>query len=92
MIYEALLSPAMSTGNIKENAPTEWVIGVFCEVFSAADAVRALNASGFEDDDIELIGVLSGRAPIWKWFCWVWEYPRAMPTTATPALNMARSW
>jgi hypothetical protein len=47
----------------KDNAPTEWVIGVFCEVFSAADAVRALNASGFEDDDIELIGVLSGRAP-----------------------------
>jgi hypothetical protein len=33
-------------------------------MMSAADAVRALSACGFEDDDIELFGVLSGKADL----------------------------
>ncbi|MGA8149992.1 MAG: hypothetical protein WB952_03520 [Terriglobales bacterium] len=53
--------------NIEETSPA-LVTGVFCEIFSAADAVRALNDSGFEDRDIDLIGVLSGRAPDLSWF------------------------
>jgi len=48
--------------NVRETPPA-LVTGVFCEIFSAADAVRALNDSGFEDRDIDLIGVISGRAP-----------------------------
>ena len=44
------------------------VAGVFCEAFGAADAVRALNDHGFDDDDIDLIGILSGRAPDLSWF------------------------
>ena len=48
--------------------PETLVAGVFCEPFSAADAVRALNDSGFEDHDIDLIGILSGRAPDLSWF------------------------
>ena len=44
------------------------VAGVFCEAFGAADAVRALNDHGFEDEDIDLIGILSGRAPDMSWF------------------------
>ena len=40
-----------------------WVTSIFFELSSAAGAVRALNTNGFHDQDIELIGVLSGRAP-----------------------------
>jgi len=47
----------------RDNNAETLVTGVFCEVFSAAEAVRALNESGFQDEDINLIGVLSGRAP-----------------------------
>lgn len=47
----------------RKNDESAWVTSVFCELSSAAGAVRALNASGFEDDDIELIGVLSGTVP-----------------------------
>ena len=40
-----------------------WVTSIFFELPSAMGALQALNASGFEDDDIELIAVLSGKAP-----------------------------
>ena len=44
------------------------VTGVFCEPFSAADAIRRLTESGFADDEIDLLGVLSGRPPNLMWF------------------------
>ena len=44
------------------------VTGIFCEAFSAADAIRALAESGFAEHEIDLIGVLSGRAPDLSWF------------------------
>jgi hypothetical protein len=40
-----------------------WITSIFCDLSSAAGAVRALKVNGFHDEDIELIGVLSGRAP-----------------------------
>jgi hypothetical protein len=39
------------------------VTGVFCEPFSAADAIRRLTESGFTDHEIDLFGVLSGQPP-----------------------------
>lgn len=44
------------------------VTGVFCEPFSAADAIRRLTESGFADHEIDLLGVLSGRPPNLIWF------------------------
>jgi len=52
---------------IEDSSPA-LVTGVFCEIFSAADAVRALNESGFDDEDIDLVGVLGGQAPDLNWF------------------------
>src|SRR5262249_8989200 len=52
----------------KTGKQTDLVAGVFCEGFGAAGAVQALNDYGFDDEDIDLIGVLSGRAPDLRWF------------------------
>jgi len=52
----------------REDSSPALVTGVFCEIFSAADAVRALNESGFDDEDIDLVGVLGGQAPDLNWF------------------------
>ncbi len=48
------------TGSNRSITP---VTGVFWEMLSAAGAVRALNANGLPDDDIELVGVLNGEPP-----------------------------
>ena len=53
---------------LEKASSTGLVTAVFCEIFSAADAVRALGHSGFEEQDIELIGVLSGHTPDLFWF------------------------
>jgi len=46
------------------NIESEAVISaVFCELFTATNAVRALNQIGFEDCDVEVVGILSGRVP-----------------------------
>lgn len=48
-----------------EHDPAQTLVtGIFCEMVSAADAVRALSACGFGEDDIELFGVLSGKADL----------------------------
>ncbi|HZR66395.1 MAG TPA: hypothetical protein VFA85_14710 [Terriglobales bacterium] len=41
----------------------------FYEVFTAANAIRALNQVGFEDDDIGMIGVLAGPSIDLSQFC-----------------------
>lgn len=41
----------------------------FYEVFTAANAIRALNQVGFEDDDIGMIGVLTGPSLDLTRFC-----------------------
>jgi hypothetical protein len=44
-----------------ESGNSEVVIGaVFYELFTAAKAIKALNQVGFEDSDVELVGVLAG--------------------------------
>ena len=53
---------------VKEASSPPLVTAVFCEMFSAADAVRALGHNGFDEQDIEIIGVLSGHAPDLSWF------------------------
>ena len=46
------------------NIDSEVVISaVFCELFTATNAVRALNQVGFEDIDVEVVGILAGRVP-----------------------------
>ena len=50
------------------NSIISLVTGVFCEPFSAADAIRRLTESGFADHEIDLLGVLSGRPPNLIWF------------------------
>jgi hypothetical protein len=46
---------------LNEGGNSEVVIGaVFYELFTAAKAVKALNQVGFEDSDVELVGVLAG--------------------------------
>jgi hypothetical protein len=39
------------------------VTGVFCELFSAANAIAGLLRSGFADCDIHAVGVLEGHTP-----------------------------
>jgi len=39
------------------------VTGIFCEPFSAANAIAALLRRGFADHDIHAVGVLEGHAP-----------------------------
>jgi hypothetical protein len=39
------------------------VTGLFCDPFAAAEAIRDLTRMGFPEQDIDLIGVLGGRAP-----------------------------
>ena len=41
----------------------------FYEVFTAANAIKALNQVGFEDDDIGMIGVLAGPSADLSRFC-----------------------
>src|SRR5215831_6972295 len=41
----------------------------FCEPFAAASAIRALTQVGFNDADIELVGVLAGSIPNLPWLC-----------------------
>jgi len=41
----------------------------FYEIFTAANAVRALNQVGFEDKDIGMVGVLNGPASELSGFC-----------------------
>jgi hypothetical protein len=41
----------------------------FYEIFTAANAVRALNQVGFEDEDIGMVGVLAGPAIELTGFC-----------------------
>lgn len=39
------------------------ISAVFCELFTATNAVRALNQVGFDDSDVEVVGILAGRVP-----------------------------
>jgi hypothetical protein len=39
------------------------ISAIFCELFTATNAVRALNQVGFEDSDVEVVGILAGRVP-----------------------------
>lgn len=39
------------------------ISAVFCELFTATSAVNALNQVGFEDSDVELVGILAGGLP-----------------------------
>jgi hypothetical protein len=55
-------------GKAMSNTIISPVTGVFCEPFSAADAIRRLTESGFADHEIDLLGVLSGRPPNLIWF------------------------
>lgn len=48
--------------------PETVVTALFCELFAAANAVRALTQVGFQDADIDLVGVLAGSAPNVRWF------------------------
>jgi hypothetical protein len=51
-----------------QNSETLIVAG-FHEVFTAANAIRALNQVGFEDDDIGMVGVLAGPFADLTCFC-----------------------
>jgi hypothetical protein len=44
----------------KPTTPETLIVAGFHEVFTAANAVRELNQVGFEDDDIDIVGVLAG--------------------------------
>ena len=39
------------------------ISALFCELFTAVNALQALNEAGLEDSDLELIGVLAGGIP-----------------------------
>ena len=52
-------------GNRTETVVTAW----FCEPFAAASAIRALTQVGFNDAEIELVGVLAGSIPDFPWLC-----------------------
>lgn len=39
------------------------ISAAFCELFTATNAIKALNQVGFEDNDVELFGVLAGHMP-----------------------------
>ena len=56
---------------VNENTTgTEFVVTAwFCEPFAAASAIRALTQVGFDDADIELVGVLGGSIPNLPWLC-----------------------
>lgn len=45
------------------------ITALFCEPFAAANAIRVLTQVGFQDADIELVGVLAGSAPNPRWLC-----------------------
>lgn len=45
------------------DGPEIVITAVFCEPFTAANAIRELMQVGFEDADIDLIGVLAGPWP-----------------------------
>src|SRR5215475_120453 len=47
----------------KTHSPEIVVTAVFCEPFTAANAIRELTQLGFEDTDIDLVGVLAGAWP-----------------------------
>jgi hypothetical protein len=49
-------------GETGSDSPT-LVTGIFCEPFSAANAIAALLRRGFADHDIHAVGVLEGHAP-----------------------------
>jgi len=54
----------------EQGGNSEMVISaVFCEPFTAADAIKALNQVGFEDSDIDLVGLLAGSLPNLTWLC-----------------------
>jgi hypothetical protein len=62
-----ILSLAAIRGKAMSNSIISLVTGVFCEPFSASDAIRRLTESGFADHEIDLLGVLSGRPPNLIW-------------------------
>ena len=63
------------------NIDSEAVISaVFCELFTATNAVRALNQVGFEDSDVEVVGILAGRVPDLTGFL----YETGVPLEHTP--------
>ncbi len=62
------MSLVANLGKAMSNTITSPVTGVFCEPFSAAEAIRTLIESGFADHEIDLLGVLSGRPPNLIWF------------------------
>lgn len=49
----------------------------FYEVFTAVNAIHALNQVGFEDDDIGMVGVLAGPVTDLTGFCAAMGLPRA---------------
>lgn len=49
-------------GNENSNSGVP-VSAVFCELFTATNAVRALSDQGFEESDVDVVGALNGRVP-----------------------------
>lgn len=62
-----ILSYTANRGNAMSNPIISLVTGIFYEPFSAADAIHRLTESGFDDHEIDLLGVLSGRPPNLIW-------------------------
>jgi hypothetical protein len=53
-----------------ENLDPHVVISAaFCDLFMAEGAIRALTQAGFEEGDVELVGILGGRVPDLTGFC-----------------------
>jgi hypothetical protein len=50
-------------GNYHHTSTQTLVTAIFWEAFSAASAATALAGTGFADADIDMLGVLAGRAP-----------------------------
>jgi hypothetical protein len=42
---------------------TRVVSAGFCDIFAAGQVIQVLTQAGFDDTDIEMIGVLAGRLP-----------------------------
>jgi hypothetical protein len=54
----------------KENRNSQTVISAaFFDVFTAERAIRALTQAGFEDSELEFVGILAGRVPNLTGFC-----------------------
>ncbi|HVN18038.1 MAG TPA: hypothetical protein VMU05_04675 [Dongiaceae bacterium] len=49
--------------NVRQHDAEVVISAVFCELYTATNAVRVLNQIGFKDGEVDVIGVLSGSVP-----------------------------